>query len=448
MMEEKKKWKTARILCGIMALLLVIAIPISIMIRDGYGQQEKWACLPQTIDKEVDVFFIAPTVYFGDDTHFNLSLKDEETKTKFVGAIQMEKGIYDESCNFYAPFYRQAALNVYTMPLEQQSKYMDLAYKDVKKAFHYYLKHYNTDRPFIIAGFSQGAQMSLRLLEDYFAEEEYQNRLIAAYVIGGAVTEEDLINYPHLKMAEGEADTGCIISFNSEAEHTTTSLIVPTATLGINPLNWKTDSTPAEADLNQGACFTGYDGEIKEEIPYLCGAYLDEKRGTLKITGIEESDYPPGLDMFDPGVYHIYDYQFFYRNLQKNVALRVKQYQTLQALKNRNKEAKATVETDLSIETKPEVGNMAVNVTSAMMDEAYWLDLCQNKEELVMSIQDVQIFNENHTSAVSKFGYTYYAQGVEKEIISRDELLSLLNQNTSYQNDRFLNGKEVEPEFY
>ena len=41
----------------------------------------------------------------------------------------------------------------------------------------------------------------------------------------------------------------------------------------ITPLNWHTDSTPADAALNIGACFTDYSGEIKKEVPRLRGAY-------------------------------------------------------------------------------------------------------------------------------------------------------------------------------
>ena len=63
-----------------------------------------------------------------------------------------------------------------------------------------------------------------------------------------------------------------------------------------------------------------------KEIPALTGAYLDPERGTLKVTGVSPEDYPPVLDIFEKGVYHLYDYQFFYRNLQQNVALRVDKY--------------------------------------------------------------------------------------------------------------------------
>ena len=39
-------------------------------------------------------------------------------------------------------------------------------------------------------------------------------------------------------------------------------------------------------------------------------------------------EYPAGLGMFEDGVYHLYDYQFFYRNLQKNVQTRIDAYQS------------------------------------------------------------------------------------------------------------------------
>ena len=124
-------------------------------------------------------------------------------------------------------------------------------------------------------------------------------------------------------MAQGENDTGVIISFNSEAEGIEDTIMVPKGqkTLGINPLNWKTDSTLADKSLNKGACFTRYSGEIKKELPQLTGAYLDEDRGTLIVTDITPSDYSNSL--FPDGVYHLYDYQFFYRNLQENVATRL-----------------------------------------------------------------------------------------------------------------------------
>lgn len=129
-------------------------------------------------------------------------------------------------------------------------------------------------------------------------------------------------------MAQKENDTGVIVSFNSEAEGVSSSLIVPegTKTLAINPLNWKTDGTSADKNMNKGACFTDYSGTIIKEIPQLTGAYLDEKRGTLKVLDVSSVEYPPVLSIFDEGVYHLYDYQFFYRNLQENVSIRLEAF--------------------------------------------------------------------------------------------------------------------------
>ena len=294
-----------------------------------YAKAENWAYLETDVDgKEADVFFICPTVYGGSSERFNMALDDTNTKESFLGATNMEKGIYDTDCRFFAPYYRQAALNVYELDPADREQYLQIAYEDVRQAFAYYLEHYNNGRPIVLAGFSQGADLSIRLLKDRFAEEDINDLLVACYAIGWSITEEELQEYKHLKFAQGETDVGVIISFNSEAENVTDSLMIPegTKTLAINPLNWKTDGTVANKALNDGACFTDYDGNIVNEVPQLTGAYIDETRGALKVTDIISEEYPPVLSIFDSGVYHLYDYQFFYRNLQKNVSDRVAKY--------------------------------------------------------------------------------------------------------------------------
>lgn len=293
-----------------------------------YAQTENWAYLETDKSADVDVFFICPTVYGGGEDSCNMPLDDKDAKSDFLGATNMEKGIYDEDARFFAPYYRQVGLNVYELPAEEQETYLSIAYKDVKDAFIYYLEHYNDGRPIILAGFSQGADMSIRLLKDCFADEEVNDLLVACYAIGWRITEEELAEYPHLRFASGEDDTGVIVSFNSEAEAVTNSLMIPagTRTLAINPLNWKTDGTPAGKKENQGACFTDYSGKIITELPQLTGAYIDAQRGALKVTDVTPEEYPAGLSIFAEGVYHLYDYQFFYRNLQENVGVRLEAY--------------------------------------------------------------------------------------------------------------------------
>ena len=43
----------------------------------------------------------------------------------------------------------------------------------------------------------------------------------------------------------------------------------------------------------------------------------------LKVTDVSPEDYPAVVPGLPEGAYHIYDYQFFFRNLQQNVQLRV-----------------------------------------------------------------------------------------------------------------------------
>ena len=291
-----------------------------------YSQSENWAYYGIGEGKEADLFLICPTVDMGKNENYNMSMEDTDIKESFVGALNMERGIYEDSAVMYAPYYRQMTFPVYSMSDEEMKPYLEIAYRDVAAAFEYYYKNCNNGRPIILAGFSQGSQLLLMLLEEYFDDAEYSEKLVAAYCIGWRVTEEDIAEYPHLKMAQGENDTGVIISFNSEAEGVEDSIMVPNGvkTFGINPLNWKTDSTPADKSLNKGACFTRYSGEIKRETPELTGAYLDAVRGTLIVTDIEPGDYSNSL--FPDGVYHLYDYQFFFRNLQENVAVRLESF--------------------------------------------------------------------------------------------------------------------------
>ncbi len=309
---------------------LTAQTPAGLVSEVDYSQPENWAYYASAEDDTLsaDVFFVCPTVYGGADDACNMDIQDDDTRESFLGAINMEKGIYEEGTRFFAPYYSQAGMNVYEMKEEDMEPYLDLAYADVKDAFLYYLEEENDGRPIILAGFSQGADMCIRLLEDCFADEDLQDLLVACYAIGWRVTEEDMEEYPYLTYAEDADDTGVLITFDVEDPEIEDSIIIPkgTKSLCINPLTWSTDDAVADKSLNLGACFTNYDGEIVQEIPEFTGAYIDEERGALKVTDVSPEDYPSGLSIFEDGSYHTYDYEFFYRNLQDNVQTRIDAY--------------------------------------------------------------------------------------------------------------------------
>lgn len=311
-------------------LLLVMAAFCSLASAQepDYADAGSWAYWRVGENKAADLFIVCPTVDLGTDGHTNMSLTDENIKGNFTGALNMQRGIYEKNCRMYAPYYRQATLADYTLPRQDAAAYFDLAYSDVRAAFLYYMHHENNGRPFVLSGFSQGAEMCLRLLKEFGNTDFVKNNMVACYAIGWRFTPQEAKQYPYIRPAQSADDLGRVIMFNSEAPEVTSSAIVPEGvkTFAINPLTWSCGSQKAPKTLNAGACFTDYSGAVVREVPQLTGCYIDSVRGTLKVTDVDKKEFVSGLPLFSEGVYHIYDYQFFYRNLQQNVNLRIKTF--------------------------------------------------------------------------------------------------------------------------
>lgn len=315
--------------CNLVLVLVLLAVcSLAAAQTPDYNDGGSWAYWRVGEGKAADLFIICPTVDLGTDGHSNMSLADEQTKANFVGALNMERGIYEQHCRMYAPYYRQAVLAAYDLPANEAEPYFNLAYKDVRAAFVYYMQHENNGRPFVLAGFSQGAEMCLRLLKEFGNEDFVKNNMVACYAIGWRFTPQEAEKYPYIQPAKCADDLGKVIIFNSEAPEVTSSAIVPEGvkTFAINPLTWSCGSQKAPKTLNASACFTDYSGAVVREVPQLTGCYIDSVRGTLKVTDVDKKEFVPGLPLFSEGVYHIYDYQFFYRNLQQNVNLRIKTF--------------------------------------------------------------------------------------------------------------------------
>ena len=147
-----------------------------------------------------------------------------------------------DSVNFFAPYYHQATMHAETTTSTVPAA-LSTARKDVLEIFRYYMEHINNGRPFILGGFSQGAMM-VNFIINSLSDEEY-SRMKAAYMIGFGL--QDAIHGKHVIPATGEFDKGVTISFNSVATNddiwTGTYAGTPYC---INPVNWKTDNTPAE----------------------------------------------------------------------------------------------------------------------------------------------------------------------------------------------------------
>ncbi|MBQ6517418.1 MAG: DUF3089 domain-containing protein [Anaerolineaceae bacterium] len=291
-----------------------------------YSSSDNWIVYADGENTDSDFFIIAPTVATGDE--YIMPLDETTPLASFLAQTNVFREIFGPTSRAFSPLYRQVTTKTYDLPREDWEPYMKIAYRDVSAAFEYYLKNENDGRPIILMGFSQGADMGIRLMQEYFDDEQLASRLVAAYFIGTPITAEMTEKYPQLKMAQREEDTGVIISFDCETPEVKESVLNPAGQkiLSINPLNWKTDSTPADKSLNKGSRLLNGRGELKREATELCGAYIDPDRGVLKVTDIDAADYKPVLSILSPGVLHVYDTQLFYQNLKDNAALRLQNY--------------------------------------------------------------------------------------------------------------------------
>jgi hypothetical protein len=289
-----------------------------------YADAYNWLSLPAT-DKEVDVFYVYPTV--SANVTGSMSITDDEDRALAQGILASQASVFESDANVFAPYYRQMSTNVDMSQggLATDTKEFKQGAVDVSDAFNYYIDNLNEGRPFIIAGHSQGTMALIELIKNRFGDDEaLRSRMVAAYLIGYTVTDDDLAQ-AGLTAAEGASDTGVVVTYNTQS---TTSAGGPMLMAGahcINPLNWKTDNTYAPASENIAARF--YDdatGEFQREVANYSDAQIDLETMALTTT-IPEGEV---LDIgpYDEGVYHRYDYAFWYRNLEENVGDRISAY--------------------------------------------------------------------------------------------------------------------------
>ena len=307
-----------------------------------YSQKENWCKFPE-ITKDVDTFYIFATEYIlgsfeeGAPDYGSLDNKEmiEGMGVEYIGHATT----YADDTNVFAPYYRQSGLK-YAGKIVERDGNLDAAllgmpYNDIVDALDYYFEHYNEGRPFIIAGHSQGSALVKQVLFRYFKEHpDYYQRMVAAYVIGYAVTKEELETYPYLKFATGESDAGVIVSWNTEgpknAEVDAKTVVLMPDGISINPLNWKLDETYAPASLNLGSLIVNEQTGEPEIADIGADAQVNLARGSV-ITNAKAAPMPEdtakiAAAYFGPDGRHGEDYTFYYNNIKANVAKRIATY--------------------------------------------------------------------------------------------------------------------------
>ena len=205
---------------------------------------------------------------------------------------------------FYAPYYRHTTIQTFMTEdddtIRQRTR---LSTADVCAAFDHFQARRDKTRPLIIAGFSQGGLCVVELLKHI--DDETYSQLAAAYVLGYKVTRDDMAACRHIRPAEGESDTGVTICYNTVKDVKYIKPVIGATAVGINPVNWRTDATPAT--LHDTITVT-----------------LSPDRHVLVVTGYSGSEYPPYANFINVGDIHSCEPWLYSECLAKNIAVRAR----------------------------------------------------------------------------------------------------------------------------
>jgi hypothetical protein len=281
--------------------------------QPNYAEESQWYISDR--QAPVDIFYIISTET-GDYTRNGVSCHYADTyndslRQPLLGEMVGVDSLFSGKLNFFSPYYRQCSLQSFTSDSLTQAR-TPLPLSDVSNAFDYYLKHLNGGRPFILAGFSQGALAVVNLLKGM--DSATYSRLVAAYVIGWRVTTDDLAQTHYILPARDSADLGVTICYNSVRDN---SCAIPLLSDGnriaINPVNWHTDATPATLTT-----------PLSNDTLTIA---LDTTTLLLQVQGYTPTDYILPL-IGREGNYHRLEIPLYANHIQRNMALRAQRFLT------------------------------------------------------------------------------------------------------------------------
>ena len=307
-----------------------------------YGQATSWAARPDTVDgadlalpelPAIDpatapaaVFYLHPTTWLGqrwngpiDDPAVNLATDE--------GGTKIQASAFNGCCAVWGPRYRQAHGRAFTHPDDRGAAARDIAYADVSAAFDAFLAGVG-DRPFLVVGHSQGAMLGARLVQERIVGTPLQGRLVAAFLVGGRIGQDDVGGLPVCAAAD---DVGCLVAFNARGPRYRGSGLELDAhdpqtlrdRVCVNPLSWDAPQAHVTASAHGGAVF--FDTSTPALLPAFADAQCQD--GILRVTQLGDLQRDPLcsllLWLIGPENYHPVEFQIFYADLRANAGTRV-----------------------------------------------------------------------------------------------------------------------------
>ena len=288
------------------------------------------AASPILRPREAATFYIHPTTYL-DRARWNAVLTPDATSEGRTRTfVRSQASAFNDVSDVWAPRYRQAAFGAFLLKSEDATKALDLAYRDVLKAFDMFLAAQPAGKPLIVAGHSQGALHLSRLLAD--RRDKLNNRLVAAYVVGWPLSSKADLPLMGRTACAAPDETGCILSWQSFAEPANPALVMDSwvgtkAANGIvrqrrdmvcvNPITG-TAGGAAPAMSNLGTLLPSADYSTATLATAQVGAMCED--GLLLVSG----NLPSAGGFVLPGNnYHPFDYALFWGSIRADAARRV-----------------------------------------------------------------------------------------------------------------------------
>ncbi|HAK70833.1 MAG TPA: hypothetical protein DHU80_06580 [Cryomorphaceae bacterium] len=293
-----------------------------------YTNLSSWSAHPEIADDtdesysglvlnqfNIPVFFASPTVHFPEKGgSWNADIGNLDVRSSFGTPVKYQASAFNVAGPVYAPYYRQAAYQVYNVaPNVITTKSYHIAYEDVKNAFEQFMSEIGPETSYILASHSQGTDHLETLLKSHLTNAQLDH-LVAAYLIG---MEVDQCAMP-IPLCEIPNQTGCFVSWRTYHKSVRLNNKYDPECIGVvNPISWKTTTEFQSAELNNGALIN----TERELYPGLVGATI---KGGIIIT---ERPHFPGSRLMRTKNYHRGDINLYYLNIQENVLVRCLSYQ-------------------------------------------------------------------------------------------------------------------------
>ena len=312
-----------------------IIAPLVIPPAPDYANPASWVRMgdADSILPEFEVFYIYPTL-FQNKLRPLMDHRFDRIRRKASDYTGLTFGLLTDPVHplkLYAPFVRQAD---YSTALETdftadlKGTLLQYGIEDTKTAFQYFMTFFHTPgMPYILIGHSQGASDLYELLRAT-PEITPESGFAAAYLAGLPKKTAEEIDRDFegrgIRRGTGADDTGVILVWNTIAEDAGENIFTVPGGFVINPVNWKTDDTPADLSESRETAYF----YVSEKEPAgtfkasrLDGAHADAGRGALIVGLPGDSEYDASGQMGE-GVFHANDIFFFSGFLRDNMVRR------------------------------------------------------------------------------------------------------------------------------